>query len=63
MAAGIQFVNSATLLVTSKFIIAYCTLQRDIKSKDFINKTKDSSTQCLLLIHIFQISSHLPVLL
>lgn len=33
MAAGIRFVNSATLPVTSKFIIAYCTLQQDIKSR------------------------------
>lgn len=59
MAAGIQFVNSATLPVTSKFIIAYCTLQQDIKSKDFINKTKHSATQRLLLIHTF---CHLTVL-
>lgn len=58
MAAGIQFVNSATLPVTFKFIIAYCTLQQDIKSKDFINKTKHSLPQCMLLIHIFQRSCH-----
>lgn len=62
MVAGIEFVNSATPPVISKFIIAHYTLQ-DIKPKDFTNKTKHSLTQCLLLIHIFQRSCHLSVFL